>query len=555
MLDRILINLIKLRKKKLLITALVLTILLIGCFNLFNLNKYHEQTNNKDLRYLANKKLKIVNEQAQYFEQTLNKNINIFKVKESMNKHRIRSISNIKGDRERAQFIKNMTRHAWDTYEKHTMGSNEFRPISITEINPDMFGHGHSLGAFVIDSLDTLMLMRLDNEARAALNWIRDNFKPELVTGFVNVFEVNIRILGGLLGAYSLSNSENDRNVLIRASVAIADLLLKAYDTEQSNLPYSLVNLQTGEKRFHEWSSGCLILSEAGTLLLEMDYLSQITGNRTYSDIARSSTITLIKRFNGNTYISIDNSDTCSKHVSIGALGDSFYEYLLKIEIFSKTPIIKDSEPYTAFLSCLKKIESVILKDSNPNTTYFQEYSSSQHIEIMTHLACFTGGMYALSATARISEDPEVLARFERLARNITWTCRRSYLLGDGLGPENFYVHDNGELAAASYSYYILRPEYAESLFYLYRLTKDNIYKDWAWHMVLQLEKRCKVRGGYASLQNVFNESKNDDIQNTFFIAETLKYLYLIFEEKISLNEYVFNTEGHPFKIKHSTKT
>ncbi|KAI0982940.1 hypothetical protein GJ496_012062 [Pomphorhynchus laevis] len=439
-----------------------------------------------------------------------------------------------------------MTKHAWDSYAANAMGANEFRPISITGHNTEAFGTGHTLGAFVVDSLDTLMIMGLENEAQHALHWISDNFQPGLVTGYVSVFEVNIRILGGLLGGYSLSDSESNRKILIKASIDLANRLLNAYDTEGSNLPYSLVNLHTGSKKCYDWSRNCIILSEAGSLQLEMDYLSHITGDRKYSDIARNSTKALLDRFNGNNYIPISKSDRCRTHVSIGAMGDSFYEYLLKIELLSSNK--DNTKRFTAFLSCLNTIEEQTLKDST-HATYFCE--NNGHIDnVMGHLACFTGGMYALSSIAKITDDPVTLVRFERLARNITWTCRQSYLLGGGIGPETFRVQNNGKLSQSNPSYYILRPEYAESLFYLYKLTGDTMYQDWAWDMVLQIEKRCKVKGGYASLNNVFmDDGAKDDNQHTFFIAETLKYLYLIFEDKINLHEYVFNTEAHPFKI------
>jgi mannosyl-oligosaccharide alpha-1,2-mannosidase len=42
-----------------------------------------------------------------------------------------------------------------------------------------------------------------------------------------------------------------------------------------------------------------------------------------------------------------------------------------------------------------------------------------------------------------------------------------------------------------------------------------------------------------------------DDLQQSFFMAETLKYLYLLFSPRdlVSLDEFVFNTEAHPFKV------
>lgn len=92
-----------------------------------------------------------------------------------------------------------------------------------------------------------------------------------------------------------------------------------------------------------------------------------------------------------------------------------------------------------------------------------------------------------------------------------------------------------------------------ESLFYLYRLTKDKKYRDWGWDIFQAFEKYSKVEGGgYACLKNVFTPRQFRDRTESFFLTETLKYLYLLFEEDesvLSLNEWVFNTEAHPLPI------
>jgi mannosyl-oligosaccharide alpha-1,2-mannosidase len=101
--------------------------------------------------------------------------------------------------------------------------------------------------------------------------------------------------------------------------------------------------------------------------------------------------------------------------------------------------------------------------------------------------------------------------------------------------------------------YYILRPEVLESYFYLWRMTKDNKYREWAWDFVEAIEKYCKTSNGYSGISNVYDiHSKKDDVMQSFFVAETLKYLYLMFSDDsvISLDKYVFNTEAHPFLIR-----
>lgn len=132
------------------------------------------------------------------------------------------------------------------------------------------------------------------------------------------------------------------------------------------------------------------------------------------------------------------------------------------------------------------------------------------------------------------------------IAKGVTQSCRTSYAKSEtGLGPEAF--GPAGATFSSSEGYYILRPEVVESYFYMWRFTKDPKYREWAWDVVEALEKHCKAEYGYSGLRNV-NSGLKDSTQQSFFLAETLKYLYLIFseDELISLDEFVFNTEAHP---------
>jgi endoplasmic reticulum Man9GlcNAc2 1,2-alpha-mannosidase len=100
----------------------------------------------------------------------------------------------------------------------------------------------------------------------------------------------------------------------------------------------------------------------------------------------------------------------------------------------------------------------------------------------------------------------------------------------------------------------LLRPETIESLFYMYRLTGDKVYREYAYNMFQAFEKYTRVEHGYTSLRDVRNTVVGDknnykDKMETFFLGETMKYFYLIFTDDIPLDKYVFNTEAHPFPI------
>lgn len=102
--------------------------------------------------------------------------------------------------------------------------------------------------------------------------------------------------------------------------------------------------------------------------------------------------------------------------------------------------------------------------------------------------------------------------------------------------------------------YNIHRPETIESLFYLYRATGDQKYREYAWNIFQAFEKYTKLEEGYASVNNV--QKPNDvgfkDKMESFYLAETLKYLYLLFSDNahlLPLDKYVMNTEAHPLPI------
>lgn len=99
-------------------------------------------------------------------------------------------------------------------------------------------------------------------------------------------------------------------------------------------------------------------------------------------------------------------------------------------------------------------------------------------------------------------------------------------------------------------SWNIMRPETVESFMYLWRKTGDQKYRDWGWDIFQAFETQTKLPTGYTGLRDV-NTGEKDDKMQTFFLAETLKYLYLLFSPStvIPLDEWVFNTEAHPMRI------
>lgn len=456
-------------------------------------------------------------------------------------------------NRERREKVREMMKHAWDNYERYAWGENELRPVSKKGHSAGIFGKT-AMGATIVDGMDTLYLMGMAEEFQRARNWVADNLSLNDVNSDISVFETNIRFVGGLLSCFALTGDTMFRD----KAEEIARLLLPAFNTPKG-IPHALINVKTGASKNYAWaSSGGSILAELGTMHLEFSYLSDITGDPVFRekvDRVRQLLADLDKpRGLYPNYINPKTGRWGQHHMSMGALGDSFYEYLLKAWIQSDG---EDVQAKKLLLDAVKAIEARLLLQSKSGLLFLAEIKYDRVDQKMDHLACFAGGFYGLMSQV-LADDPAVAKdHFMDVAKNITNTCHESYdRTPTKLGPESFRFTEQLEARATKQNekYYILRPEVIESYFYLWRLTKDQKYRDWGWEAVQALEKHCRVEGGYTGLKNVYQaDGPKDDVQQSFFLAETLKYLYLLFSDDsvLPLDQWVLNTEAHPLPIKN----
>nr|CAD7394140.1 unnamed protein product [Timema cristinae] len=442
-----------------------------------------------------------------------------------------------------------MMKHAWGSYVRYAWGKNELRPISKRGHSASIFG-SMSLGATIVDGLDTLYIMGMEEEYKQGRDWIEENLHVDNLATDLSVFETNIRFVGGLLACFALTG-----DIMFRDKAAqIAEKLLPAFQT-QTGIPNALVNFKSGTSKNYGWASGgCSILSEFGTLHLEFAYLSDVTGNpvfRAKVDHIRRVLQSMDKP-NGlyPNYVNPKTGKWGQHHMSIGALGDSFYEYLLKAWLQSGK---EDHEARQMYDDSIHHILQHMLRVSPGGLTYISDLKFDRLEHKMGHLACFAGGLIGLGAH---SLKNDLSDRYMDIADGVTNTCHEAYdRTATKLAPEVFRFTDSIEAKSlkSNEKYYILRPETFESYFIMWRLTKDPKYREWGWEAVQALERHCRVAGGYTGLKNVYLEdSPKDDVQQSFFLAETLKYLYLLFSDDslISLDQWVYNTEAHPLPIK-----
>uniref|UniRef100_A0A1B6EGX0 alpha-1,2-Mannosidase n=1 Tax=Clastoptera arizonana TaxID=38151 RepID=A0A1B6EGX0_9HEMI len=445
--------------------------------------------------------------------------------------------------------VKEMMKYSWDNYVRYAWGKNELRPISKRGHSGSIFGSA-SLGATIMDGLDTLYIMGMMDEFKQGRDWIAENYSLDNLSADLSVFETNIRFVGGLLTCFALTG-----DVMFRDKAEhTAQKLLPAFQT-QTGIPNALINTKTGASKNYGWASaGASILSEFGTLHLEFSYLSDVTGNRIYRDKVDHirQVIKGLEKPRGlyPNYLNPKNAKWGQNHMSIGALGDSFYEYLLKAWLQSGR---EDKEARIMYDEAMQAIIQHMLRTSPGGLMYISDLKFERLEHKMDHLACFSGGLFGLGG---YTLNNELSSKYIEIANGITNTCHESYdRTATKLGPESFRFTDAIEAKAVRQGdkYYILRPEVIESYFYMWRLTKDKKYRDWGWEAVQAIEKYCRTPGGYSGIKNVYIEDPaKDDVQQSYFLAETLKYLYLLFSDDnlVSLDEWVFNTEGHPLPIK-----
>ncbi|XP_078485823.1 mannosyl-oligosaccharide 1,2-alpha-mannosidase IA [Ciona intestinalis] len=445
---------------------------------------------------------------------------------------------------EKRESIRNMMKLAWKGYKEFAWGANELRPISKSRHSANIFGSADT-GATIVDALDTLYIMGMHKEFKEGAEWVMGlnmNSRTD-----ISVFEVNIRFIGGLLSAYFLSG---DTTLLNQAKI-ITDKLLPAFNTA-TGIPYALINPTTGNVKNWGWASGgSSILSEFGTLHLEFSMLSKATGNPVYLEKVVKIREFLRKADKPNglypNYINPQTGAWGQRHVSVGALGDSFYEYLLKSWVLSDKTDVVARQMYD---EAVEAIEKHVMGKSPGGLTYLGEWRSGRLEPKMGHLTCFAGGMFALGAEGSKDKD-----HYMKLGGEIAHTCHESYDRATlKLGPEAFHLSGGNEATAlrANEKYYILRPEVIETYFYMWRLTKDPKYRQWGWEAAQALEKNCRTENGYTGIKDVYAaKPQYDDVQQSFFLAETLKYLYLLFsdDDLLNLNEWVFNSEAHPLPI------
>jgi mannosyl-oligosaccharide alpha-1,2-mannosidase len=459
-------------------------------------------------------------------------------------------------------------------------------------LKPISGGHADQFSgwaATLVDSLDTLWIMGMRDEFYEAVDAVTAIDFGKSTSLRVNTFETCIRYLGGLLAAYDLSGHRS----LKTKAIEVGDLLYTGFNTN-NGMPIDFIQFESAKLGLELMVEGQVVSASPGSITLEFSRLSQITGDDKYY-AAVSRLMDVFHQGQNATqlpgmwpmHVSMNKKDVVTgKTFTIGGNADSLYEYLPKAHALLGSADASSNK---------YELMSRAFMDVAMNNLFFapmipsgEEILISGNLDIHAegpsldpeseHLSCFIGGLFALGG--RLFNNDEYVDTGARLARGCAYAYKS---FPTGIMPERYNMvlcpgpdrrkpcewdeERYASEAAARPQYrpdlpkgfttakdprYILRPEAIESVFVLWRVTGDPAWREAAWDMFQAVANATDTPYANAAIMDVnVLGSRKEDYMESFWMAETLKYFYLCFADTglISLDDFVLNTEAHPFRL------
>nr|XP_054769385.1 ER degradation-enhancing alpha-mannosidase-like protein 3 [Lytechinus pictus] len=429
--------------------------------------------------------------------------------------------------------------HAYDSYMTYAYPADELMPLSckgrVRGREPNRGDVDDSLGNFsltLIDTLDSLAVLGLLDEFEDAVKKVIADvtFNTDVV---VSVFETNIRVVGGLLGGHIAAiDLQEHRGImewykdeLLQMAKEVGYRLLPAFNTT-TGVPYPKVNLRHGLGKGRSERDTCTAC--AGTMLLEFSTLSRLSGDPIFEEKARSVMQTLWSKRQRTsnlvgTVINIHTGDWVRRESGVGAGIDSYYEYLLKgyILLGDDSYLDKFNTHYEAIQRYIS--DGPLLMDVQMHRPHARSRN------FMDALLAFWPGLQVLFG------DIEPAIETHEMLYQVT---QRHNFLPEAFTPQ-YDVY---------WGQHPLRPEFIESTYMLYKATSDPYYLEVGEKIIEALQNHARVHCGFAGIKDVRTGS-HEDRMDSFVLAETFKYLYLLFAEPedltINVDNYLFTTEAH----------
>ena len=430
-----------------------------------------------------------------------------------------------------------MQRHAWSAYWKYAYPADELKPLSCAGRRWDKRSRGtldDSLGGYLltlVDGADALALSGDYESYAAAVDAVLDNlhFDRDIA---VSTFEATIRVLGGLLSLHTIATDPrlDRRGVnayflkgdaraarLLALAVDLGERLLVAFDTP-TGIPLHRVNLRRGAL-LSAIESRETCAAAGGTYLLELGRLSRLTGDPRFERAARKAVFALWERRSprdlvGST-IDVRTGQWTQRNAGVGAGSDSFYEYLLKSAIY-----FDDAH--------MRHISNTAIAAVAKETTFLHDQQENGGLRWNAEVDHVTGKITSLRVSALAAFWPSLLVlngqlQAAQLAFASYWSLWRKYKA----------LPDLFDLPSAKPVHFArdspLRPELAESALHLFLATQDEHYLVVAREQIFALQNISRVDCGFAAIADV-ESHRLDDRMDSYFFAETMKYLFLIFD-------------------------
>lgn len=515
---------------------------------------------------------------------------------------------------------------SWDAYERYAWGMDEYHPISKNGRHMVEGGMGWII-VDALDTLMLMNLTSRVQHAREWISTSLHYSQNHEVNTFETTIRMLGGLLSAhylsttfpsLAPLADDDTGKRGEDLYIEKAADLADRLLGAFESD-SGIPYASVNLNTSRGVQSNGDGGASSTAEAASLQLEFKYLAKLTGEPNYWQVAEK----VIKVIDDNgmedgllpIYVYATTGNFRGENVRLGSRGDSYYEYLIKqyLQTSKAEPLYLDM--WNEAMAGIRK--HLITYTTRTQLTVLGERPNGLHRELspkMDHLVCFMPGTIALGATGGLpvleakksstwgkKQEEDVL-----LAKELMKTCWGMYLAtATGLAPEiTFFAIDDppkmmtdmakdrvkkkfagaqggtiskpllpiDDPSAEWRKDYIIkpsdhhnlqRPETVESLFYMWRITGDEMYRRWGWEIFKSFVRHTAVDdgAGFTSLgnANTLPAEKRDNMES-FWLAETLKYFYLLFspQEFMPLEDIIINTEAHifpRFEMKGALKT
>jgi len=416
-----------------------------------------------------------------------------------------------------AQQVRDETLRSWKAYKQYAWGHDALAPL--TKSFSDWYDE--PLYISPIDAYSTLHLMGFADEAKEIEDYVVDslNFDKDIDA---KIFEVNIRILGGLLAMYDLSQNEK----VLQKATDFADRMLFAFQTK-TGIPKYWVNLKTGNAH-----GDTVNVAEAATYTLEMGVLSYYTKNPKYYQAGKKATLAIFERRSEigliGDVIDVETGKWVGKQSHLCAGVDSYYEYLYKSYL-----LFGDPQLGKIWKESIKNIQKYLAEDFDNKLWYGRvDMETGERVSsVITLYDAFFPAILTLSGD---------LENAKKLQSSWQWLWNKY-----GLEPMAY----DYKKAQPTYPVYDLNPEIIESAYYLFDATGDTTYFNMNRKFWMDILKYCRTEVAFTSIKNV-QTMEQKDYMPTFFFAETLKYFYLTFshhQNTFNFDDYIFNTEAHQF--------